>query len=175
MATKPDREFLRDTFRPSNHNYLSSNFFRIEIGRAPTVAYFAQQVDIPSIDLAELIQPTTLSTVVNIPGNQYQFRPLSVSFLMDEEMRGWREIYDWITVIANYKSTENTLKHKDKFSDIQLILTNSSYKGKFQITFRNAYPSTLSSIPLNITSTDNVPLIGTAVFKYTYFEFSTLT
>jgi hypothetical protein len=175
MATKPDIDFVSDVSRPSNHNYLSSNFFRLSIGRAPTVAYFAQQVSLPSISLLGLEQPTTLSTTVKLPGNSYQFSSLLVNFLVDEEMRGWKEIYDWITTIANLTSTENTVKHKDRTSDIVLYLTNSSYKEKFEIKFIGAYPESLSEIPLSIQQTDNVPFTARVSFRYTYYEFKALT
>jgi hypothetical protein len=175
MSTKPDIDFVSDISRPSTHNYLSSNFFRLSIGRAPTIAYFAQQVSVPSISLLPLEQPTTVSMPVKIPGNRYEFAPLVVQFLLDEELRGWNEVYSWITTIANFKSTENSVPHKDRTSNIILYLTNSSYKEKFQFTFVGAYPDTLSDIPLSIQNTDNVPLIGRASFRYSYYEFKSLT
>jgi hypothetical protein len=175
MAKKTDIDFVSDISRPDNNNYLSSNYFRLMISRAPTLSYFAQQVAIPSISLQELIQPTTLSTAISIPGNKYDFKPLSVKFLVDENLRGWKEVYDWITSIANLTSTENTINFKDRFSDISLYLMNSSYKEKFLITFRKAYPVDLSEIALSVQDTDNVPLSCVASFRYTYFEFEALT
>lgn len=175
MATKPDNEFLTDTSRPSTHNYLTTNYFRLTISRAPTVAYFAQEVAFPAIELKEITIPTAVSTMLQTPGNQYQFYPLTVKFLVDETMRGWKEIYNWISTIGNYKSTENTEKHKDKFSDITLSITNSAYKSKYDVIFRNAFPIALSEIPFRITATDNVPIIASVTFKYIYYDFVDLT
>lgn len=175
MAIKSDTDLISDSSRPSNHNYLSSNFFRLSISRAPTVAYMAQQVGIPSLSLQDIIQPTTLSTQVSIPGNLFQFLPLTVAFLLDEEMRSWKEIFDWMTSIANYKSTANRVEYQNSTSDISLTLTNSAYKDKYKIIFRRCHPVSLAEIPLSIQNTDNVPLTGRVSFKYTYFDFETLT
>lgn len=175
MATKPDSEFLKDKSRPSNHNYLAINYFRVDIGRAPTASYFAQEANIPSITNSELLQMTTLSTQIPLPGNLYTFMPLNIKFLLDENLRGWQEIYDWITSISNLKSTANTVKQADKFSDINVIVTNSAYKHRFQFTFRHAFPVALSEVPLAITATDTTPLTAMATFKYAFYEFKTLT
>jgi len=175
MATQPDTEFLTDTSKLSNFNYLTTNYFQILISRAPTVSFFAQEVTCPAISMTELIQPTTLSTTVPLPGNAYTFMPLNIKFALDEDLRGWQEIYNWITTIGNFKNTTNTVAYHDRFSDITLRITNSAYKGKFEVVFRNAFPVALSEIPFTITATDNVTLTATASFKYTYYDFKVLT
>jgi len=175
MATKPDIDFLPDDSKLSNFNYLATNYFQIMISRAPTVSFFALDVNCPAISMTELIQPTTLSTTVPLPGNAYTFMPLNIKFTVDEDMRSWQEIYHWMTTIGNYTSTANTVAYHDRFSDITLRITNSAYKGKFEVVFRNAFPVSLSEIPFSVTATDNVLLTATASFKYTYYEFKVLT
>lgn len=175
MATKPDTEFLPDDSKLSNFNYLTTNYFQVSISRAPTVSFFALDVNCPAISMTELIQPTTLSTTVPLPGNAYTFMPLNIKFTVDEDMRSWQEIYHWITTIGNYKNTDNTVAYHDRFSDITLRITNSAYKGKFEVVFRNAFPVSLSEIPFSVTATDNVLLTATASFKYTYYDFKILT
>jgi len=170
-----DTDFLTDTTRPGTHNYLSTNYFRLAISRAPTVSYFAQAVSLPSINIAELRQPTILSTNIPVPGNAYTFQPLRVQFIVDETMRSWQEIYNWIKVLGNYKDSTDTLSHHDKYSDITLLITNSSYNAKFEVVFKYAYPSALSELPFSITAVDNVPVLATVDFTYTYYEFNVLT
>jgi hypothetical protein len=82
------------------------------ISRAPTLSYFAQQVAIPSISLQELIQPTTLSTTISLPGNKYDFKPLSVKFLVDE-----------INKNKTITLHELNQKLKDKYKDANLSTT----------------------------------------------------
>jgi hypothetical protein len=121
------------------------------------------------------MQPTTLSTQIPMPGNLYTFMPLTMKFLIDENMRSWKEIYDWIISISNLKSTTGAIKHADKVSDINVLITNSAYKHKFQFTFRGAFPISLSEVPLAVTATDTVPLTATVSFKYAFYEFKVLT
>ena len=116
-----------------------------------------------------------LSTQLPLPGNLYTFNPLSIKFIIDENMRGWQEIYNWITTISNVKNTDNAVKHLDKFSDISIMITNSAYKQKYELLFRNAFPVSLSEVPLAVTSTDTTPLTATASFRYAFYEFKVLT
>ena len=90
-------------------------------------------------------------------------------------MRSWQEIYNWIKVLGNYKDTTDTLPHHDKYSDITLSITNSAYKAKFEVVFKHGYPSALSELPFSITAVDNVPVLATVDFTYTYYEFNVLT
>lgn len=175
MATKSDSSFLTDKSRPATHNYLATNYFTLTISRAPTVSYFAQEVSLPAINLPEAIQPTIYSTNIPIPGNAYTFMPLNVKFILDENLRGWQEIYNWVKSIGNYKSTKDTVAYKDKFSDITLHITNSAYKHKFEVIFRNAFPISLSEIALSVQGTDNNPVSASASFKYAYYDFNVLT
>lgn len=175
MATKSDTEFLRDKTTPNTENYLTSNYFKLLIARAPALSYYAQRVSFPEISLAQLVQPTTLSTQVSVPGNLYTFNPLSVEFIVDENLRSWREVYDWIYGLANYKTIGEQFSYKDSTSDIILQITNSAYKPKFEVTFRKAYPIGLTELPFTTVATDSVAVKVTATFKYTYYDFKELT
>jgi hypothetical protein len=171
----PDTQLVKDNSRPTNHNLLTTNYFRMVISRAPGFGYFVKSTSLPDISMPELTQATSLSTNIPLPGNAYQFSPLQVEFLLDENLRGWGEIYDWIYNIGNYESHGNMISYVNRFSDITLQITNSAYVPQFEIVFKNAFPVALSSIPFTIAQTDNVPLTATATFKYAYFKFNALT
>ena len=101
---------------------------------------------------------------------------MTVKFLLDENMRGWIEIHDWLTSTAIGNEKEHpVLPYKDRFSDITLNITNSAYKNKFQVIFRNAFPISLSQIPFSVQSNDTTPITITTSFKYAYYDFNVLT
>lgn len=96
-------------------------------------------------------------------------------FIVDENLRSWREVYDWIYGLANYKTIGEQFSYKDSTSDIILQITNSAYKPKFEVTFRKAYPIGLTELPFTTVATDSVAVKVTATFKYTYYDFKELT
>jgi hypothetical protein len=175
MPTKPDTEFVADNSIPNTENYLTTNYFKLYISRAPAVSYYTQKVSFPQISQQEMILGTDISTQIPFAGNLYTFNPLIVEFLVDENLRSWQEIYNWIYHLGNYTSVGEQYKFKDQTSDITLQITNSAYKPKFEIIFRHAFPISLSEIPFSVTATDNVPIRVTASFKYTYYDFKVLT
>jgi len=175
MSKTPDIDFVSDYTRPNNHNLLTTNYFKMVISRAPAFGYFVKATALPQISMPELVQPTTLSTNVPLPGNQYDFAPLQIEFLLDENLRGWKEIYDWIYSIGNYENDTSIIKYHDRFSDITLQITNSAYVPKFEVVFKNAFPISLSSIPFSVAQSDNVPLSATATFRFAYYKFNSLT
>jgi hypothetical protein len=175
MNKLPDTELSIDNTRPNIHNLLTANYFKMIISRAPGFGYFVKSASLPQISMPELVQPTTLSTKIPLPGNEYQFSPLQVDFLLDENLRGWREIYNWIYTIGHYENTSTLLSYENRFSDITLQITNSAYIPKFEIVFKNAFPIGLSSIQFSTAQTDNVPLTASASFRYAYFKFNELT
>jgi hypothetical protein len=170
-----DTQLVSDTSRPNTHNLLTTNYFKMIISRAPGFGYFVKSTSLPSVNMPELVQPTSLSTNIPTPGNAYQFEPLSVEFLLDENLRGWNEIYSWIYSIGNYEQHGNMVNYLDRFSDITLQITNSAYVPKFEIVFKNCFPIGLSSIPFTVAQTDNMPLSATATFRYSHFRFFNLT
>ena len=80
------------------------------------------------------------------------------------ELRGTR--FDWIkgNVESNHTATNHT-------RDLTLTVMNSANNVTKQIKFVDAYPTTISSLPFDITTTDVEYLTAIASFSYSYYEF----
>ena len=55
-----------------NRNFLSPVGFKFGLKRAPGVAFFCNQANIPSLDLGIAVQPTYLKDI-DVPGDKIQF------------------------------------------------------------------------------------------------------
>jgi hypothetical protein len=181
----PDVTRVTDPRQPDTNNYLSTNYFKLEITRLPLLTYYCQSVNLPSLSLTSAEQGTSTGTTVKWIGGRYTWEELNVTFLIDEDMKNWLEIFEWMEEIAVMTDVKNTMNSKmigksgwqidDYFSNAQLAITNSSYKPKLIVDIIDIFPISLSGIPFNSTNTDNEPATGTVTFAYTYYNINRLT
>jgi hypothetical protein len=94
------------------------------------------------------------------------FGAFEISYLIDEDLLNYKEIFDWIksNVETNHTATNHT-------RDLTLTVMNSANNVTKQIKFVDAYPTTISSLPFDITTTDVEYLTAIASFSYSYYEF----
>ena len=84
---------------PTNPNFLQPNKYQLNFGRAPNVRYFCQSLSVPGISLSEALQ-TTPFVDVYAPGEKAIYDLLNVTFIVDEELKSWIEIHDWIRAMT---------------------------------------------------------------------------
>ena len=163
------------TTTPANKSFLSNNKFDFVLRRIPNFTYFVQAVNLPSISL----QSTTINTpfsALSVPGNQINSGTLALTFIVDEDMQSWYELYNWIFKLGNPKGFDKRggLKDKDELidsvtSDATLIIKTNANNPNFKIEFYGVYPTDLGD--MQFSSVDNQDFItSTATFNYTYYE-----
>ena len=163
------------TTTPANRSFLSNNKFDFILRRIPNFTYFVQVVNLPSLSL----QSTTINTpfsALSVPGNQISFGTLSLTFIVDEDMQSWYELYSWIFKLGNPKGFDKRggLKDNDKLldsvtSDATLFIKTNANNPNFKIDFYGAYPTELGD--MQFSAVDNQDFItSTATFNYTYYE-----
>ena len=98
--------------QPDNQNFLSPLGFRFIIDKLPIVNYFCQSASLPSVSLQETEIPNPL---VRIPlANKANICSLDIRFRVDEDMKNYLEIYNWMTGlgtpedIKQYKALNET-------------------------------------------------------------------
>ena len=177
----PDITRVTDPRQPDTNNYLSTNFFKFEITRLPLVTYHCQQVNLPSLSLTPAEQGTPFGTMAKWIGGRYTWEELNVSFIVDEDMKNWIEVFEWmeeIGTMVDFKSNISAQsippkppgQFQDFFSDATLSVTNSNYKSKLEISLRNIFPISLSGIQFSSTTSDTEPVIANVVFAYDYYS-----
>ena len=170
---------------PSNINPLSPTGFRLSISKLPDLTYFCQEANLPEIELPSIEMPTSFSAI-GVPGDLIHFGNLTVQFIVDENLANYKGVYNWIIGLGfpeNYLqyqalATTNPLAGVSKFgsaindySDAVLEILGSQNTASQTILFRDIHPVSLSSLPFTANATDINYLIGTAVFRYTYYDF----
>ena len=170
----------------SNRNFLSPVGFKFALKRSPAVAFFCNEANIPSLDLGVASQPTYLKDVP-VPGDKIQFGDLSLRFLVDEDLKNYMEIQNWIRGLGfpdslkefhdlqkegeeNIGSNYGELAPQDIYSDGTLQILSSNLVPKFKVVFNDLFPYTLSTVTFDATDTDIEYFTADVTFKYTIYK-----
>ena len=162
---------------PDTNNYLASNFFQFSLFRTPTIAYFAQSVTFPTTNLTPVEIGNSLGRPNQFIGGRFVHDPLVIQFIVDEDMKNYEEIFNWMKGIGNYEDDANIIagsQVKQFFSDASLIITNSTYNAKRRVNFKNTFPTSLSGFNFSSLLNDSEPVLATVSLIFETYEFETL-
>jgi hypothetical protein len=158
-------------------NYLSPLEFIIVVKRLPNVQFFTQRTTIPSISVAPVDHPTPFKPVYET-GDRLNYGDLNFSFIVDEDMSNYIEVFNWIKGLSfpenfdQYKNLENSTNGIR--SDISIKVLNSHKNPTIQIDYFDCFPTDLSDVVLDTTQTDVMHPEATVTFRYNYFEITKL-
>lgn len=166
----PGDLLMENPIQPENRNFLTGNKFVFVLNRIPSVAFFCQRANIPSIGFGQSPQSNPTSISIARPGTQLIYEDLQVGFAVDENMTNWREIHNWIINLGTYDGHYERLNEKQKTSMAALYVMSSAYKPILAVKFHNVYPISLSGLDFDVSIQDVDNLLATATFSYTHYE-----
>jgi hypothetical protein len=166
-----------------NRNFLSPVGFKFSLKRAPGVAFFCNQANIPSMDLGIAEQPTYLRNIPT-PGDKIQFGDLTLRFMVDEDLVNFMELQRWIRGLGYPESMEEFRELEgeavlpgnfgnagdDIYSDGTLQILSSNLVPSFQVVFSDLFPYSLSTVTFDATDTDIEYFTADVSFKYTIYN-----
>ena len=164
--------------QPTELNPLSNINFRFVLRRSPNMDFFVQKANIPSLNLAIGKQATPFQNV-KWPGNKIEYGDLNLTFLVNQDMSNYLEIYNWLTAIGlqdnfdGYKALAAngpTSPFRIK-SDATLTVFNGVKAPGFNVTYSQIFPFYLGELQFDGTETKPKFLTVDAKFKYTDFQF----
>jgi hypothetical protein len=165
---------------PDNTNNLFSDKFRFSIRKLPTVSFFCTEATVPGVAVQNIQVPNSINRL-NVAGNKVQFNELVITFKVDEDLKNFKELYNWIIGIGAPQSFDQFKKLVEDnelglpgyqiYSDATLITLTNSMNVNVDISFTDLYPTTLSDIQLN-EATSGQPVTATANFVYLNYKFN---
>ena len=163
------------TICDTSSNPLLTNYFKFTLSRVPNMVYFCQTANLPGIGFSTALQPTKMAYPIKRPSGAIMFEDLILSFKVDENLANWKEIHNWIYETSNYADDYYTLPEPRKVSTAELLITNSSYRPKISIKFREVFPVFLSSLNFSVTEPQSTPVMAAVRFSFTDYTVSGLT
>lgn len=148
-------------------NHTSSNRATLVLSNLPNTTFTAVDYDLPGIHLPAAIQNTPWSNAPHF-GDQVEYEPLQIDFIVDEFMSNWLELFDWITGNGGSGDDNNRVY---RFKDIDAILTiyNAHNNPVLRFKFKNCVGTDLSGVNYNQAAMETETRKSTLVISYHYF------
>lgn len=155
------------TSKRINRNSALGTSFKLEIPGFEEVNYFIQTTELPGMTMSGVDTPYQ-KFATNVPSNRIEFDPLNFTMIVDEDYRNYESIYQWMVDILRTEPVAGA--ESGMMKDVTLHILNSNKRGIAAIRFHRAYPTMLSAIPLESSTTDAVPPVCSVMFRYQFFE-----
>jgi hypothetical protein len=171
---------------PSNRDILQSTKFKLNFTRLPGLTFFCQTVNLPGLSLSEVMRNTPFLDLY-VPGEKAIYDTLNCTMLVDEDIRGWEAIHDWIRAMTFPVEFEEYAKMGEKFRDTQMrrgtgvklppqysdasmtVYTNKN-NPNFRINYKDCFPTTLGGIQFStLDSAENI-ITADATFRFSYYN-----
>ncbi len=167
-----------------NRNFLSSVGFKFTLNRAPKVAFFSNEANVPGITLGVANHSNYLTNPIPVPGDNMIFEDFNLRFLVDEDLTNYMEIQNWmrglgfpesLQQIYDFQDTNEEFERQNKsqmnlYSDGTLLILNSNQNLNFQVVFRGMFPYRLSELTFDATKTEEEYFTADVTFKYMMYN-----
>ena len=174
---------MADTSQPTVFDYATGTQWRLAFNRIPKTTWFCTAANLPGISLGEATFPTPIHDIY-LTGDKLTFENLNITFIVDEELQNYREMWNWLVGMGAPKESSQWVDELKKgdgqvikghetnfYSDATLIIYNSKNIPKVEVKFKSMFPVSLSALEYSQELTDVEYFKASATFRYMYYEF----
>jgi hypothetical protein len=157
-----------------NKNYLQPTGFRVIIDREnyPNLEFFAQSVDHPDVSMTAPTVAYSRIGNVSLPGDALEYSELNIQFILDEDIKSYTELYNWIESLVNKNFVKpNSTSEVPTQADISVSILSSHNNQNKRILYKGCNPTSLSGLQLTSIASSVEYLTFNASFVFTGFEF----
>ena len=147
--------------QPKNMNPLADVQFKFDIAALPETSFFVQTTSLPGISLTPMEIGLPQRTGLALNTGVIQYEELTIAFLVDEYLKNWMEIYNWLTGDPSYTSGV-------------LTILSSSMNPTMEAHFKQLFPTSLSALEFDSTTADPTYQQASVSFKYTEYTIKSL-
>lgn len=155
--------------RKTDYSNAFANNFIVYVDKLPNLEFFITNTPLPDVSI-DGARVNTRYIDFDLHGDNLEFQPLSLSFIVDEYYHNYEEVYNWIYGQANPTVVSKTFS---PYTDIYIILLDNNKNPFGKVHFIDAFPITLDGPVYELQQAGNVePITITAQFSYTEFRFT---
>ena len=160
-----------------NLNSLSGTSFTFQLANFPNLNFTVQDANLPSV-VGRAIEMSTPIGKWNAAMDKIEYEVLELSFLVDETLNNWREVYNWMRALAptnlfsdsnQYSVLKNSSQGKLVSPATLYILTNA-LNINLKVEFKNVFPISLSGIDFSTQDTTDRKIHCKVTFAYDYYD-----
>ena len=158
----------------NNPNLLSNVTFNFSIDRFPGMNFYVQSISLPGVSISQIPIDTGPRRIqVQEPPAKVNFEPMTVTFMVDEDMTNYIEIFNWLNAVggsnpSGYKDLKSGLTGSIK-STILIDILTSHRNSNIKFRILDAFPTQVEALTFDFRSpsVDYQPM--TVNFSYNYF------
>ena len=183
--------------QPTVMDYSQSNQFKIFMPIFPTVEWFVVRCNIPSVTLGQADQYTPFVDIA-VVGDKLQYGDFNITFLVDEQLKNYMEMYNWVKNIgfpfsgqdqfnrltrpdgqdrganSSVKLANSTTyverNDRDLYTDIIVTILSSKNNAVAEVFIYECFPVSLGTIEYNQQETDTSYATCDVSFAFTWYD-----
>jgi len=173
--------------QPATMDYAQNSQFRITFPNYPKVTYFCTSITIPGISLTAVDRPTSLANIPMV-GDTVTYENFDMTFIVDEKLENYREIYDWMINIGfpeehsqfRYQQRRTPtggpkrIGDRELYDDIMVTVLSSKNNPVVRLRLYEAWPVQLGGLEYTQTGTDTEYLTCDVSWAYMYYDFKSV-
>jgi hypothetical protein len=155
--------------QPSNRNFLNPIGFLLKLEKFEGTDFFCQSANLPDIQMPAIEVGSPFRSLPIIPGGGVSFGDLTVSFIVDEDLKNYYSIHKWMRDNGNADQMARTTPEKDIYTNGLLHIVTSAYNPAFVVEFRDLFPVSLTNLQFDATIGDVEYITAEVTFKHQQF------
>jgi len=186
--------------QPTVFDYSQQSQFKVFLPLFPTTEWFVVRANVPGVSLGQAVQTTPMLDMPII-GDKLTYDDFYVTFLVDEELKNYTEMHDWLincaapqkrsqfggkerpdgiprrpqTEIMDLVLGNVSQSDRDLYSNLDLFIMTSKNNPVVKIQMVEAFPISLTNIEYSHQESDVTYAECTATFAFSYFTISAIT
>lgn len=160
---------------PENANLLQKTKFHFIMPNLPFAKYFCQSAIIPGVSTSPVKVENPFSATWR-HGDKMVFEPITITFLVDEDLRVWEETYNWFVGLTfpenfdQYKRFGKPNPSQDIYYDGILTVNTNANLPNLRINFLNCHPISLSGLEFSSSGSAEETITATLSLRYDYYK-----
>lgn len=155
------------------NNFAHKTSFRLDIPDGVNTRSFqlnVQETSIPGMNVESVKVALNPQLKADISGTGVNFDPLSVRMILDENMKGYTDLLEWMLCTVNFKDGKS-LKYKDLPQFILIhIIDNSKKKIMCTFKYHQPFPVSISALDFSYIEDGNMSIQSDVQFQYKWFD-----
>ena len=185
--------------QPTVFDYSQQSQFKVFLPLFPTTEWFVVRANVPGVSLGQAVQTTPMIDMPII-GDKLTYDDFYVTFLVDEQLKNYTEMHDWLincaapetrsqfqgkarpdgipqrpqTEIMDLILGNVKSSDRDLYSNLDLFIMSSKNNPVVKIQMVEAFPISLTNIEYSHQESDVTYAECTATFAFSYFTISAI-
>ena len=155
--------------QPSNRNFLNPIGYLLKLEKFEGVDFFCQAANVPDVSMPTTEVASPFRNLPIIPGGGVTFGDFTVRFIVDEDLKNYYSIHNWMRDVGNADQMARTTAEDDIYTLGQLHIVTSAYNPAFIVSFENLFPVALTNLQFDATISDVEYITAEVTFKFQQF------